>query len=1022
MKNFKKVLALVLVVATLLSFATVAGAVNTTEIYADAKDVKYVEAVDVLTAIGVLNGKGASYKPNDTLKRSEAAKIIAMFDNGDTDISKLYDPANPFTDVAKDYWAISYIAYCAKQGIISGVGNNKFAPESKLTGIQFLKMVLVTLGYNAKDEGLVGTSWKVNVLKLARAAGLTDVLGKKYDYDAELTRDAAAQIMLNALNAKTVSYGQELKNSGKKTILTTAGAIENASYLYESWDLKKIEDTDDVFGRPCHIWKWDEKDNNKYVEIGTYADEALATYTEEVSGCDIIADADFDDEGVKLTKWVDGVKSGTETIKNTDDKFGGQGTLTQVYEDRIVYINTYLAKVTKVTTEKTDSKGHVTRKANTAMDAYLDIPATGRFATTGLTTTALSYESEDFAKDDMVLVTIAGTKKEVQTIALAESKVAEFSKLKKVNGTYSEIALDGDYSKIAAKYIYAGIDTDNIGDDMVAYFDTYGNIIGMEKYYAALNYAVIDALWVESVKGKAVIKADLVAVNGDKMEDVEVDKITLNASTSYDADKIVADAGATWQNAQVFAGSTYAKNTFYDKLMAYTTDDGVYTLTMKEGFASYYDSPVKTVDFTHTTKKEVTFTNGSSYAKVDNVVFQMSDSTLVLVRDVDSKVPFASYTAYEGFDAIPSMTATNVQYVINSDTKKADVVYVSGVSVTGKSTVIFYAGADVDQASKKDDKYQYTFDAYVLDKSTGALTSDSFTYKTATKDALKGLAVGFYNIHVDDDKFVSFDDLDAGTSKPKLASDAATIAQGVAAVKADATGDLVTVSGIVIDKEVADITTYAKDGSALKDATFTDIANGDTLYVYKNADNGKFTVVNAAEMATIKFFAGSTEVAANATEQTVGHSWEAMTIASVEPGYLKTGFTVKMYDNEAMTTGEVTVTDPTKDDKTVTVKKYIKVTLAADPDYTNTSFVTGSDWTDVVTYATVSGSTITLNHSYTAGVLKAELTKALASEGASLEIYSSVNVVAEAGETLNNTYFVVVTAKDGATTATYSIA
>ena len=89
-----------LALATLLSFATVAGAkVDTTEIDADAKDVKYVEAVDVLTAIGVLNGKGASYKPNDTLKRSEAAKIIAMFDNGDTDISKLYNPANTFVDM-----------------------------------------------------------------------------------------------------------------------------------------------------------------------------------------------------------------------------------------------------------------------------------------------------------------------------------------------------------------------------------------------------------------------------------------------------------------------------------------------------------------------------------------------------------------------------------------------------------------------------------------------------------------------------------------------------------------------------------------------------------------------------------------------------------------------------------------------------------------------------------------------------------------------------------------------------------
>ena len=424
MKNIKKVLALVLALATLLSFATIAGAkVDTTEIYADAKDVKYVEAVDVLTAIGVLNGKGASYKPNDTLKRSEAAKIIAMFDNGDTDISKLYNPANTFVDVAKDYWAVSYIAYCAKQGIISGVGNNKYAPESKLTGIQFLKMVLVTLGYDAKEEGLVGTSWKVNVLKLARAAGLTDVLGKKYDYDAELTRDAAAQIMLNALNAKTVSYGQEIKTSGRKNVLTTAGAIENDSYLYESWNLKKLTDKDDAFGRPCHVWKLGKD------EIGTYVKDALASYTVAVAGCDILNDCDFDEDGVKLDKYENSATSTSkETIKNTTSKdFGGQGRLTEVYEDRIVYIDTYLAKVTKVVTEKRDAKDHVTRKAATTLSVWNN----GTQFTAAGTPATKTFESDAFAKDDMVLVTIADG--DVQTVVVAESKIAEFTKIKKVD-------------------------------------------------------------------------------------------------------------------------------------------------------------------------------------------------------------------------------------------------------------------------------------------------------------------------------------------------------------------------------------------------------------------------------------------------------------------------------------------------------------------------------------------------------------------------------------------------------------
>ena len=51
MKNFKKVLALVLAVVMLLSFATVASAV-TSDYYKDAADIDYNEAVDVLGTIG----------------------------------------------------------------------------------------------------------------------------------------------------------------------------------------------------------------------------------------------------------------------------------------------------------------------------------------------------------------------------------------------------------------------------------------------------------------------------------------------------------------------------------------------------------------------------------------------------------------------------------------------------------------------------------------------------------------------------------------------------------------------------------------------------------------------------------------------------------------------------------------------------------------------------------------------------------------------------------------------------------
>jgi hypothetical protein len=69
-------------------------------------------------------------RPNQDITRAEAAKIIAMFDNGATDISALYTSANPFTLTSKGNWAESYIAYGYKAGIIAGVGKLNCSPRT----------------------------------------------------------------------------------------------------------------------------------------------------------------------------------------------------------------------------------------------------------------------------------------------------------------------------------------------------------------------------------------------------------------------------------------------------------------------------------------------------------------------------------------------------------------------------------------------------------------------------------------------------------------------------------------------------------------------------------------------------------------------------------------------------------------------------------------------------------------------------------------------------------------------------
>ena len=201
MKNFRKVLALI--VATLFSFVAMVSAKDADD-YSDYDKVNYAEAVDVLSAIGILDGyPDGTFRPTNTIKRSEMAKMIAVLSNAGDDVSDLYASACTFAD-AKNDWAASYIAYCAQTGIVSGRNATTFDPNGKVTGIETAKMLLCVLGFDAATQGYVGTNWKTNILRDAKDHGLLNGFAADYDPDKAITREEAAQMMLNALQANIV--------------------------------------------------------------------------------------------------------------------------------------------------------------------------------------------------------------------------------------------------------------------------------------------------------------------------------------------------------------------------------------------------------------------------------------------------------------------------------------------------------------------------------------------------------------------------------------------------------------------------------------------------------------------------------------------------------------------------------------------------------------------------------------------------------------------------------------------------
>ena len=510
MKNFKKVLALVLVLATLLGLATMASATE----YKDADKIAadYDEAVKVLDLIETMQGyPNGEFRPTANITREEAAKLIAIFDNKDADISTYYTSINPFAD-EKGRWGESYVGYGYRAGIIAGMNANTFAPTANVTGTQFLKMALVTLGYDQEAEGFVGSSWAVNVLALARKLDLIDGLADGWKPEADLTRQEAAQILLNTLKADTVEYAQEAKSAnwkptenkdgvwtfGGKLYLTVAGAVKTGNKLYKDFKLAK-DVSEDAFMRPYTKWVYD-KDDDKTVEV---MDSPKATFTTKFNACELLVALGVKENDTKTKKviaeyYINGalVSEDEITLQHTAskcklktdeyEKYGAQGTLTQVFKmkndkDETVYricsIDTWLgklAKVTKTTTSRDDhKKGEDLVQivpftvSNDGLDTkhnyheYCTNSANhedcGEFEFAGDTSNNEGYIAYDkpagLAKDDYVLFTYSFKQDDNEDMGVQSVDVVT-AKEGRLNGfKYADVADDPSETRIGGEYV-----------------------------------------------------------------------------------------------------------------------------------------------------------------------------------------------------------------------------------------------------------------------------------------------------------------------------------------------------------------------------------------------------------------------------------------------------------------------------------------------------------------------------------------------------------------------------------------
>ena len=309
--------------------------------FSDADDITNKEAVAVLVGLGIIDGMGdGTFQPQGDLTRAQASKLVAtLVKRGDkTDIPA--PTADPFTDVAKDYWGAGAIQFGVDNGYINGMGDGTFHPEEQVTTAQLATMIEKVLGYTVED---VNYQWPENAMAIAQGGLGTAVCnlleGVTKGATAALNREEAAQMLFNgllsddAIKASTTG-GADVEGR------TAYSPVPNTKFDYEDRDENKeqliekyfpkvthVPSTTDAFGHKVVSWK-----NGRTQMTDEVVSEPAYVYTEELKEEELKADLD----GYKFTLAEGTLYNGDPVLGGPTDIAGlaevtGNGKVIELY-------------------------------------------------------------------------------------------------------------------------------------------------------------------------------------------------------------------------------------------------------------------------------------------------------------------------------------------------------------------------------------------------------------------------------------------------------------------------------------------------------------------------------------------------------------------------------------------------------------------------------------------------------------------------------------------------------------------
>lgn len=190
--------------------------------FVDIDGQKYQSAVELLHALGLIEGKTSqTFDPAGVVTRAEMATLTSRI----LGVKEMGIGREIFSDVPGEHWAYNAVSTAYDLGIINGIGDGSFHPETSVTLMQATKMLVCTLGYEVKAEALGG--YPAGYLATASELGL--FRGVAAENNLPLSRGEMAILVRNAVNTDVFAiktYGDDMSYG------TASGITPLKAYLH----------------------------------------------------------------------------------------------------------------------------------------------------------------------------------------------------------------------------------------------------------------------------------------------------------------------------------------------------------------------------------------------------------------------------------------------------------------------------------------------------------------------------------------------------------------------------------------------------------------------------------------------------------------------------------------------------------------------------------------------------------------------------------------------------------------------